>query len=526
MGASRRTSSRFSNPAEQSADPVAPASTLSRRDLLRGLGAATAGMLTPTLAACGDDAASDSGATGDAGTPTPDTGLPGDTGNSGGDILPGPAPSLQPVRGDGSHPYDYIDTIVIVQMENRSFDHYFGSLSLLEGRAVNGLTAEHHNLTGSGRRIDPAHLQNTWRIDPDPGHGHGSCLDQWANGQNSGFVTDWEALLSPEDYETKLGWSMGYHVRGDLPAYYGLADAFTLCDRWHCSLLGPTWPNRFYSHAATSGGNWSNRNALTDRTIHSIARAAGLSVGLYRTSIIHFMHTLIDAEGVYDDHPIEDFAVDAAAGRLPNICVVEPHYGMNDDHPPHDLRLGQSFVAGVYEALRTSPQFNRSLMLVFYDEHGGFYDHVGPPTAEGDERAAEGFNQLGFRIPGLIVSPLARRGATFSGLLEHSSVPALISRVFGLEHVNLRAELAPDFADAFDLELTLDSRRPEPPALPPIELPEEKIRLALNEPFGQPELLEFCQRRLGITIGGVGHEMGRLERYWTQLERLRVARVL
>src|SRR5690606_25750559 len=111
----------------------------------------------------------------------------------------------------------------------------------------------------------------------------------------------------------------------------------------------------------------------------------------------------------------EDFYEDAAAGALPNFSIVEPLYGLADDHPPAHPMAGQVFVQSVAKALAQGPQWNRSLLLVYYDEHGGFYDHVPPPTVP-DDRAADGFDRLGFRVPALVVSPWAQRGAVSPNL--------------------------------------------------------------------------------------------------------------
>ncbi len=503
-----------------------PTQGVPRRTMLKGAGALVTGAAIGTIAACDDDpAALDAGS--DAGS---DTGLDAaDTSDTGADLrtdAPGPFPSLQPVRGDGSHPFDYIDTVVIVQMENRSFDHYFGSLSLVEGRTdVEGLSSSILNPRLDGSPVTPQFLEDAWIVHPDPGHGHRASMEQWANGTNSGFVRSWEDNLSDAEMAEKIGWVMGYHTREQLPALYGLADGFTLCDHWHCSLLGPTWPNRFYSHCATSDGEWSNGVPVGAKTPYSMLRDSGGSVGVYADGGIAFMFLLLDfpISQINRLGNSSDFFRDAAEGVLPNVCVVEPDYQLNDDHPPQDIRLGQAYIASVYEALRNSPQWDRSLMLVLYDEHGGFHDHVPPPTVEGDERAAEGFNQLGFRVPGLVAGPLARRGHVMHDLIDHASVPALISRIFGLDQVNERAALAGDLGAALDLELTLNANRPAPPVLPQINLREERIRHGLLQPYGQPELEDWVRRNLGITRPGPDARMRELERYFRVLDDMGVA---
>jgi phospholipase C len=472
------------------------------------------------------DATSDSGL--DAGSDaTSDTA--GDTRADGsGDAGPGPFPNLRPLRGDGSHPFHYIDTVIILQMENRSFDHYFGSLSLLEGRTdVDGLLAGMGNRTADGMRlVEPVHLDTEFKIDPDPGHGHAASLRQWNNGLNDGFVSDWERLLTPAEYEERLAWVMGYHTRTELGPYYALADAFTLADRWFCALLGPTWPNRYYSHAATSEGQWGNDLPITSVTPYNFALDRDLTVGVYNSSFVHFFPTL---QGLPPRRVIkkdvDKFYDDAAAGTLPNIVIVEPDYVLNDDHPPQDVRLGQAFVASIYESLRNSPQWDRCLMLVFYDEHGGFADHVPPPQSQGDERAAEGFDQLGFRVPGMLIGPLVKRGNVFHDVVEHSSVPSLLSKIFDLPQVNERARLSGDFTNAFDLELTLDANRPAPPMLPMTDVRMSHVEWLQQQPFAQPELERFFIQNFGQDSGTYSQRMARTERWLRAVDNLKVARI-
>lgn len=223
---------------------------------------------------------------------------------------------------------------------------------------------------------------------------------------------------------------------------------------------------------------------------------------------------------------MDDFFRDAAQGTLPNVSIVEPDYSLNDDHPPQDIRLGQSFIASVYEALRQSPQWERSLMLVFYDEHGGFFDSQPPPTVEGEELAADGFDQLGFRVPGLLIGPLVKRGHVFSEVVDHSSVPALLSRIFELEQVNERAALAGDLSLALDIELIEHSKRPEAPALTAIDVRHSSIRHALNQPFGQPELLAHARRKYGVDLPPYAERLRAAEAFYGTLENRRVARII
>jgi phospholipase C len=471
----------------------------SRREWLRRMGLGAGGVaLARYLAACEDgdarravDFRPDFGA-GQMG-PAPDASAPDaappDAANP---DVGAPPMDLAPLRGDGTHPFDYIDTLVIVQFENRSFDHLFGSLSLLEGRAdVDGLRPGMSNPDASGRLIEPAHLPpEAYVVDPDPGHSRRASHAQFNDGANDGFVREWQGNLPPDD--PRLPWIMGYYTRSDLPAAYALADRFALCQRWHASLLASTWPNRFYSHCATSDGNWDNSQVCAAPTPYPALAAAGYSYKIYFHNL-YFAATITSLQQK-NAFKSDRFFDDAAAGTLPNVSVLEPAFFMNDDHPPADVRLGDAFLASVYEALRQSPQWPRCLMVVFYDEHGGFFDHVPPPKAPGETRAAEGFDQLGFRVPALCIGPLVKRGHVSSDVFEHSSVPKLISDVFGLDYVNERSRLAGDLSSVLDLRYVRGVERPVPEPIQPVPVPMRAFERAMQADSGQPELQEWMRR--------------------------------
>ncbi len=498
----------------------------SRREFLRDLAVTTSTVgVVGALAGCeGDpsgeapDAALDPDAAPpepDAALPDPDAALPDpDAAAPDPDAAP-PAgePDLQPLRGDGSHPYHYIDTIVLVQMENRSFDHMMGALALEEGRTdVDGLRAEMSNPDSEGGVHAVRPLGALTALEFDPHHGWNSCHLQWNEGANDGFVRDFETILEaggPELVETRRGDIMGYYTRAQLPATYGLADAFTVCNRWHASLLGPTWPNRYYSHCASSGGLRANNGLCLEPTPYPALVEAGFSYKCYYTSL--FFTLTINSLPQKNAVKMDAFFADCEAGTLPNVSIVEPSFFQNDDHPPADVRNGQGFIATVYEALRRSPQWNRMLVLFFYDEHGGFFDHVPPPTAQGDTREAEGFAQLGFRIPGLIAGPLARRRFAFDGVVDHASIPKQLAEVFEVPHVNERARLAGSFEGALDVELAKGANRPPPPTLPPVILPEASLDTMFKANLQQPELEDWF-RKMGRAHHSSAPERRRLIR--------------
>jgi phospholipase C len=443
-----------------------------RRDALKGIGV-TIG--AAAVGACGgDDPAGDDDDPLDSGTvdaATPDARI--DMADARVDAaIDAPSPETM-LAG--------IDTFVILMMENRSFDHYLGALQLVEGRTdVDGLTGNETNPAPGGATV-PVHLLEDF-TPADPPHGWDACHAQWNNGANDGFVTE-HAGSSEADV-------MGYHVRTQIPVTYALADAGAICDRWFCSVMGPTWPNRFYLHGATSNGGTGNFPAFGFRSIFDALDDAGVT---HR----NYFHDVAWATGGYfklsGNSGIEQFFTDAEAGDLPSVSIIDPGFfggGANDDHPDHDIRLGQALIASVVNALGASPQWNKCLLIVTYDEHGGFYDHVSPPTTT-DER--DEFRQLGFRVPSLVVGPTARRGQVVSTQFEHVSVLTTLTKRFGLEPLNARVTATNDLTPCLDPAYLND---PQPaPVMPPVPMSKRAVmqriaeRAALGPPPGEhPEL--------------------------------------
>lgn len=352
----------------------------------------------------------------------------------------------------------HIDTIVVLCMENRSFDHYLGSLRVLEGRAdVEGLTGSESNLT-TGNVAVPVHLLQDF-TPADPPHGWDACHAQWNAGANDGFV---RAHAGANEADV-----MGFHVRSQLPVTYALADAGVVCNRWFSGCLGPTWPNRYYLHGATSRGVQANVPALGFTSIFDRLAAASVDATNYYSDVAWATGGYGKLTGLAT---IERFFEDAEAGSLPPFSILDPSFvggGANDDHPDHDIRLGQALIGSVVAALGQSPQWSRCLLLVTYDEHGGFYDHVAPPETI-DERAD--FRRLGFRVPSLVIGPTVRRGCAIDDVLEHSSVAATAARRWGLEPMNDRA------AQAGDLSVCIDPSRIGDPLPPPV-IPQVAVSL-------------------------------------------------
>jgi phospholipase C len=361
---------------------------------------------------------------------------------------PFPSPSNMPV-----------DTFVVLMQENRSFDHYFGWHPNADAKNAGLSYPDDQGNTHPTHALAPDFQGCSFE---DPDHSWEGGRRQYNGGKLDGF------LKSPNDE-----FAIGYYNKGDIPFIPALADAFTLYDRYFCSLLGPTWPNREYMHSATSGGNRENASpsdvitALPGgglyhwQTIWDLMMSAGLSVTYYYSDLPFI--------GIFGPRflpiikPVSEFYADAAAGNLPNLAFVDPMFldggggnGLSgDEHPHGDIRIGQAFMADVVNAFTHSPQFRRGAMFVNYDEWGGFFDHVSPRFVPDDRSSSdlnESFGVTGFRIPGVAISPYARRGHVNHMTVTHESILKLVSYRFGLGYLSKRHRYASNIGRSFDWE--------------------------------------------------------------------------
>jgi phospholipase C len=387
-----------------------------------------------------------------------------------------------------------ITTIVYMMLENRSFDHYLGARAL-EGLGGDGLQNARPNNNLSGTPVAPFEAADdrgaadSSVCDPDPPHGWDASHAQFNAGAMDGFVTEHQRSHGGN---TALVEPMKYMTRKNLPITWALADAYTQCDRWFCSVMGPTLPNRAYWHTGTSFG-LDNNQAVLDTfssvpvpTIYNRLEDAGIDWVYYFGSLA--VASLLANDGPYqiDLGPndgtgkvrrfgdakigVGKFFEDAAAGRLPPVVYIDPAFGFNDDHPPVHPILGQELIASVYTALARSPQWKNCLLVITYDENGGYYDHVPPPLAAADDTlerfGVDGFQQLGFRVPTLVIGPYVKQGYTSSVIYDHTSGLKHLQDHFGLENLTARTGSANNLMDCIDLERL---ERGEPAA--PITLP-------------------------------------------------------
>ena len=367
-----------------------------------------------------------------------------------------------------------LTNIVVLCMENRSYNTFFGARSLIEGRAGDGLKAGMANADMAGNRFEifPADKPCV----ADPPHGWDQSHNQWNGGMNDGFVKAYQ-----KSYGAAVGKEvMGYQTRAELPVSYALADAGATCDRWFCSLMGPTWPNRMYLHAAQSGGLKDNTLPVGGLKFPSIWHRlsdAGVPWGYYFSNI-PFLALWSDLGNRKEVKRVEnDFFQDAEAGTLPAVTFLDPAFDGNDDHPPLPTLWGQQLVAAVYSALAKSPQWENILFVVTYDEHGGFFDHVSPPQVP-DDRSPDGFSQLGFRVPTLISGPYVKPGYVSSVQYDHTSVLAHIEKMFKLPPLTARDGGATTLDDVIDQD-RLARRDPRPPiTLPSIDIDQDTVEAA------------------------------------------------
>jgi phospholipase C len=340
-----------------------------------------------------------------------------------------------------------VDNFVVVMMENRSFDHYMGALQrdpkYAKRKSVNGTTGDELNLSPAGHKVK-IHDAGTFKLESPP-HSFAACHAQWNGGKNDRFVIE---NAGPHQDQ-----AMAFYDRRQIPFYYWLADNFTVCDRWHASVMGPTWPNRLYLHAGTSAGRTNNtpiKGADAPNTIWDQLRKAGVSAKNYHAGgsalITHALPDKAKA-GHIPVGKIKEFFADAKAGSLPSVSFIDPDYGLSDDHPDRDIRLGQAFVKSIYKALRKGPQWTKTMLIVIYDEHGGFYDHVAPPVAED---ARDELKRFGFRVPAFIAGGMVRRGHVDSTLYDHTSVAATLAKRFKLGDLSKRAAHAHVLTAALD----------------------------------------------------------------------------
>jgi phospholipase C len=401
-----------------------------------------------------------------------------------------------------------VEHIVLFMQENRSFDHYFGTLSGTEGFDAPTALFQQRGWNPQTRSSDPTGVTIPYRFDTtrgpllggecvnDPDHGWVALHESWNKGANDNWLPAQATSQKPSHIPTV----MGYYTRKDLPVQHLLADAFTVCDHYHCSVLGPTLPNRLYWLSASLGAEGAQGGPQVESpvaeplaqfrwtTMPEHLSAAGVSWKVYRnkqlgpyfSSIISyggFVSYFRQAQdpasdlsryGTQPTYPA-DFAADVKANTLPAVSWVIPIV-FDSEHPAFMPSAGALALVNLIKVLMANPAvWEKTALILSYDENGGFFDHVVPPTAPpgtaGEYLTAPNADSvngsggiagpigLGFRVPCMVISPYSRGGLMVHDVFDHTSQLRLIERRFGVPVPNLtswRRSVTGDMTSTFN----------------------------------------------------------------------------
>jgi phospholipase C len=385
-----------------------------------------------------------------------------------------------------------IEHVVVLMLENRSLDHMLGYLYTDQnntspaGQPFDGLTGAESNPDGNGGTvtvfpITPSTPNAYYMPGSDPGEGFKATNSQIfgtispqsdATPTNQGFVTDYAYTLGWEGREnwpvasgTTANAIMGCYSAEALPVLYALARGYAVCDRWFGSVPTETLPNRAFAICGTSQGHLDDHTrTFSAPTIFTLLTRHGHDWRCYGYDALPLAkntYTDITESPAANFGLFTDFTAAAAAGTLPEFTFIEPMWSSvgNSQHPPYDVALGEQLIHDVYYALRKGPGWNRTLFILTYDEHGGCYDHVAPPSGATppDDTAGEygfDFTRFGPRVPTLLISPLIPAGTVFraaGGTLDHTSILKTVQTRWGLPALTARDAAAPDVGAAITL---------------------------------------------------------------------------
>jgi phospholipase C len=369
-----------------------------------------------------------------------------------------------------------IDHIVVLMMENHSFDNLLGLVPYqVPGRhMVDGLTRRKGRLTNlnpdsSGRKVHAQKASSPCQLSGIPTQAWNASHEAYNGGRNNGFVK----ASGPE--------AMRYWDQEFLPFTYSLVKHFPIGQRYFCSVLAQTYPNRRFLFAGTASGTTAT-DALTfatpaaNGTIWDRLDEHQVDWGIYYQDLPSWL--IIPGVATAARAPrvklMPTFYTDVAAGKLPKFTFLDPNYSTTSEENPQDIQVGEEFVASVVNAIMHAPTWKNTALFITYDEHGGYYDHVPPPRAIKPDNIAPiqessqpplapgGYNRYGFRVPTIVVSPWARKNYVSSVVQDHTSITAFIERKWNLPAMTFRDANANPMTDYFDF------RKPafrKPPAL-------------------------------------------------------------
>jgi phospholipase C len=374
-----------------------------------------------------------------------------------------------------------IENIVVVMMENHSFDSYFGHLNAYANRSdIESAPADAGNPGVDGGTVPWQHAAHLCSLDTN--HEWDGTHQEIDNGAMDGFVKaneGWDARDGGDPTLSSGSRSMWWYDQTDIPFYYQLASTFAIADHYHCSVPGPTWPNRMYLYGATSFGETTN--VFPDISAYPYPdNDATVLDELEKRHATWYAYsdgppgagTVYGTAGAnrWGRTVVRGFAAfqqDAQAGTLPQVSFVDPNLGSEssggagtDEHPPGDIQSGQLFVNQVVQAVTTSPQWPHMALFITHDEHGGFYDHVPPPKACPPDQKAPilspgdttqgGFDLYGVRVLLIAVSPYAKKGYVSHTTYDHTSITRFIEAKFKIPALTGRDANATPPTDLFD----------------------------------------------------------------------------
>jgi len=392
---------------------------------------------------------------------------------------------------------DNLKHIVVLMMENRSFDHMLGALKAQDAR-IDGLTGNESNpdTTGALVKVQPlADYQG--QLDPDPDHHFpGVDLQLFGGTQGNGRVANMQGFVkSYYQQQRNVGQSqkiMYYFTPEKLPVLTKLATQFALFNGWFCSIPGPTVCNRAFAHYGTSFGQvgmdifyWKAPPLSIYERVLLAKRTAKIYYYDGPSSTIEIVNLLKRQSQIFAT--FDQFLADCQSGNLPDYSFVEPNYSdhdgdggaeiASDQHPDHNIQAGEIFISQVYNAIFDNPNLWKSTaLLITYDEHGGIYDHVVPPPCKPDgfeaspqntgTGASFKFDRLGVRVPAILVSPWVRKGTVIPGpyepggrTFEHASIPRTVTKFIlrDTDPSTLPAQDAQNFLNATVREQAADT---------------------------------------------------------------------
>jgi phospholipase C len=371
---------------------------------------------------------------------------------------------------------DPIEHVVVLMLENSSFDRMLGSIP-----GVDGIDPQHLKTNPDYPSKAPVAQRPTEArsMPSDPEHELDDVLDQ-IDGPCTGFVRDF-AQHYPQTAVSERSEIMAYYERGELPVLHTLAESFAVCDRWFSSLPGPTWPNRFFVHSGTSLGHVKMPNGIfqpnlhlyDEMTVYERLSERGIDWAIYYGD---FPQSLVmTKQWLHLDryHRMGQFfeAANGPAENFPQYAFIEPSYfgaAQNDQHPPSDIFAGEALIAQVYNALwRSADLWQKTLLVILYDEHGGFYDHVPPPRAvpPDDNKKEFAFDRYGVRVPAILVSPWIDR-QVISNEFDHASLLKYLTEKWTLGPLGDRVAKAQSFGEYLSRQSVRSDDTPGPLPVP------------------------------------------------------------